>query len=84
MGFASKLFDLPFEWHDEDPSRQDLVGAQRAEIPAGPFWGPLAAADYLRLAGEDGDPAGELPARSRGSPARCRRARRAVPRGSHG
>ena len=62
MGFASKLFDLPFEWHDEDPSRQDLVGAQRAEIPAGPFWGPLAAADYLRLAGEDGDPAGELPA----------------------
>ena len=61
-GFAGKLFDLPFEWHDEDPSRQDLVGAQRAEIPAGPFWGPLAAADYLRLAGEDGDPAGELPA----------------------
>ena len=61
MSFAGKLFDLPFEWHDEDPSRQDLVGAQRAEMPAGPFWGPLAAADYLRLAGEDGDPAGELP-----------------------
>jgi ATP-dependent helicase YprA (DUF1998 family) len=62
MGFASKLFDLPFEWHDGDPSRQDLVGAQRAEIPAGPFWGPLAAADYLRLTGADGDPVSELPA----------------------
>ena len=62
IDFAGKLFDLPFEWHDEDPSRQDLVGAQRAEIPAGPFWGPLGAADYLRLAGEDGDPVSELPA----------------------
>jgi ATP-dependent helicase YprA (DUF1998 family) len=62
MGFASKLFDVPFEWHDEDPSRQDLVGAQREDIPAGPFWGPLAAADYVRLASEDGDPARELPA----------------------
>jgi ATP-dependent helicase YprA (DUF1998 family) len=66
MGFASKLFDLPFEWHEEDPSRQDLIAAQRADIPAGPFWGPLAAADYLRLAGEDGDPAGELPALAAG------------------
>ena len=65
MGFASKLFDLPFEWHDEDPSRQDLVGAQRAAIPAGPFWGPLAAADYLRLAAADGDPVGTLPALAR-------------------
>jgi ATP-dependent helicase YprA (DUF1998 family) len=62
MGFASKLFDAPFEWHDEDPSRQDLVSAQREDMPAGPFWGPLPAADYLRLAGEDGDPASELPA----------------------
>ena len=41
MGFASKLFDAPFEWHDENPARQDLVGAQREDIPAGPFWGPL-------------------------------------------
>jgi len=64
-GFASKLFDLPFEWHDDDPSRQDLVGAQREDIPPGPFWGPLAAADYLRLASEDGDPASELPALAR-------------------
>ena len=64
-GFASKLFDLPFEWHDEDPSRQDLVGAQREDIASGPFWGPLTAADYLRLASEDGDPASELPALAR-------------------
>ena len=65
-GFASKLFDLPFEWHDEDPARQDLVGAQRADLPAGPFWGPLSAADYLRLGGEDGDPVSELPAQAGG------------------
>jgi len=87
MGFAGKLFDLPFEWHDEDPSRQDLVGAQRAEIPAGPFWGPLAAADYLRLAGQGGDPASELPtqARSGGSrPAAAGgKAGRAVPPARH-
>jgi ATP-dependent helicase YprA (DUF1998 family) len=62
MEFAGKLFDAPFEWHHDDPSRQDLVRAQRAAIPAGPFWGPLPAAGYLRLAGEDGDPASELPA----------------------
>ena len=61
MSFASKLFDMPFEWHDEDPSRQDLVGAQREDIPAGPFWGPLPAADWLRLADEDADPVSELP-----------------------
>ena len=66
-GFASKPVRPALRvGHDDDPSRQDLVGAQRAEIPAGPFWGPLAAADYLRLAGEDGDPAGELPAAGRG------------------
>jgi DEAD/DEAH box helicase len=62
VSFASKLFDVPFEWRDEDPSRQDLVSAQREDMPAGPFWGPLTAADYLRLAGENGDPASELPA----------------------
>ena len=39
--FAAKLFDAPFEWSDDDPSRQDLVAAQRAAMPAGPFWGPL-------------------------------------------
>ncbi|MBV9854792.1 MAG: DEAD/DEAH box helicase, partial [Streptosporangiaceae bacterium] len=61
MEFAGKLFHAPFEWHDDDPSRQDLVRAQRAAFPAGPFWGPLSAAGYLRLAGEDSDPAGELP-----------------------
>jgi ATP-dependent helicase YprA (DUF1998 family) len=59
--FAAKLFDAPFAWHDDDPSRQDLVRAQRAAVPAGPFWGPLAVPDYLRLAGPDADPAAELP-----------------------
>jgi ATP-dependent helicase YprA (DUF1998 family) len=62
MDFAAKLFDAPFEWHDDDPARQDLVSARRVGIPAGPFWGPLSAADYLRLASEAGAPASELPA----------------------
>jgi ATP-dependent helicase YprA (DUF1998 family) len=50
MDFAAKLFDAPFEWVDGDPARQDLVGAQRVDIPAGPWWGPLGPADYLGLA----------------------------------
>ena len=44
--FASNLFGQPFEWVDGDPDRQDLVMATRVEAPAGPFWGPLSAADY--------------------------------------
>ena len=44
IDFAAKLFDLPFEWVDGDPARQDLVGAQRVDIPAGPLWGPLGPA----------------------------------------
>ena len=58
--FAAKLFDLPFEWVDGDPARQDLAGAQRADIPAGPLWGPLGPAGYLALAAA-ADPAAELP-----------------------
>ena len=61
MDFAAKLFDAPFEWADGDPARQDLIGAQRVEIPAGPLWGPLGPADYLALAAAD-DPAAELAA----------------------
>jgi len=53
MDFAAKLFDAPFEWVHGDPSRQDLVGAERADVPAGPFWGPLGPADYLGLAASD-------------------------------
>jgi hypothetical protein len=54
VDFATKLFHAPFEWVDGDPSRQDLVGAFRVPMPAGPFWGPLAEADYRRLATVDG------------------------------
>jgi ATP-dependent helicase YprA (DUF1998 family) len=47
--FASNLFGQPFEWVDGDASRQDLILAQRVEMPAGPFWGPLSAGDYQAL-----------------------------------
>jgi ATP-dependent helicase YprA (DUF1998 family) len=61
MEFAAKLFDAPFEWCDADPSRQDLVRAARVAVPDGPFWGPLPAAEYRRLAAA-ADPAAELAA----------------------
>ena len=44
--FGSDLFGEPFEWHDSDPARQDLVKATRLPDPPGPFWGPLTASDY--------------------------------------
>src|SRR6185437_2522573 len=59
MEFAAKLFDAPFEWCDGDPSRQDLVRASRVAVPDGPVWGPLPAAEYLRLAAAD-DPAADV------------------------
>ncbi|MGH8918520.1 MAG: DEAD/DEAH box helicase, partial [Actinomycetes bacterium] len=59
MDFAAKLFDLPFEWMDGDPAHQDLVGAQRVDIPAGPLWGPLGPDGYLGLAAS-ADPAAAL------------------------
>ncbi len=37
--FASELFDLPFEWDDSDPSRQDVIGAS-VETPRLPAPGP--------------------------------------------
>ena len=67
MDFAAKLFDAPFEWADDDPARQDLIGAQRVGIPAGPLWGPLGPADYLALAAAD-DPAAELAERAADDP----------------
>ena len=67
IDFAAKLFDLPFEWVDGDPARQDLVGAQRVDIPAGPLWGPLGPAGYLALAAA-ADPAAELPGRAAHDP----------------
>jgi ATP-dependent helicase YprA (DUF1998 family) len=57
--FAQRLFDAPFEWVPGDPARQDLVTASRVALPAGPFWGPLDPAAYLKVA-EAEDPAAEL------------------------
>jgi ATP-dependent helicase YprA (DUF1998 family) len=51
--FATKLFGVPFEWEPSDASRQDLVRATRATMPAEPFWGPLSADAYRRLAEVD-------------------------------
>ncbi|GGL15910.1 DEAD/DEAH box helicase [Planomonospora parontospora] len=50
MEFASKLFNVPFEWVEGDASRQDLVNATRVTMPQGPFWGPLSAEQYKELA----------------------------------
>ena len=66
--FAAKLFDTPFEWVDGDPARQDLVGAQRVDIPAGPLWGPLGPDGYLGLAAL-ADPAAALMDRAAHDPA---------------
>ncbi len=67
MDFAAKLFDTPFEWVDGDPARQDLVGAQRVDIPAGPLWGPLGPDGYLGLA-DSADPAAALMDRAADDP----------------
>nr|WP_221474563.1 DEAD/DEAH box helicase [Planomonospora venezuelensis] len=63
MEFAGKLFDAPFEWIPDDSARQDLVGASRVAMPAGPFWGPLTAADHRELASA-ADPEKELLSRA--------------------
>src|SRR5260370_20014406 len=67
MDFAAKLFDSPFEWADGDPARQDLVRAQRVDIPAGPLWGPLGPDGYLGLAAS-ADPAAALLGRAADDP----------------
>lgn len=56
--FASRLFGESFEWAEGDPSRQDLITADRVASEA-PSWGPLTAADYVRLAQSD-DPSAEV------------------------
>lgn len=58
--FGSRLFGLPFEWEDDDPTRQDLITAQRVAVPQGPFWGPLSANDYRALLTGDDVEAGVL------------------------
>lgn len=50
--FATNLFGESFEWVQDEPARQDLIGAERVAMPEGPFWGPLDAKDYVRLAGD--------------------------------
>ena len=50
--FASSLFGEPFEWIGDDKSRQDLILAQKVEVPPGPYWGPLTAAQYESLVQE--------------------------------
>lgn len=50
MRFATNLFGMPFEWVEDDPSRQDLITATRVPAPQGPFWGPLPITDYQSLA----------------------------------
>ena len=67
MDFAAKLFDTPFEWMDGDPARQDLVRAQRVDLPAGPLWGPLGPDGYLGLAAS-ADPAAALLGRAADDP----------------
>ncbi len=49
VDFATQLFGAPFEWVDSDPSRQDLITAQRVAGPPGPFWGPLSAREYRNV-----------------------------------
>ncbi|MGI5291446.1 DEAD/DEAH box helicase [Nonomuraea polychroma] len=56
LDFAARLFDAPFD-------DADLVTATRVAMPSGPFWGPLTAADYRKLAVSE-DPAAELVRRS--------------------
>ncbi|MEV5828485.1 DEAD/DEAH box helicase [Spirillospora sp. NPDC052242] len=57
--FAENLFAAPFEWVDGDPGRQDMVGPTKRPFPKGPFWGPLSAGEYRRLADLD-DPKPEI------------------------
>ncbi|MGW2374168.1 DEAD/DEAH box helicase [Kitasatospora sp. NPDC001683] len=62
--FAQALFDLPFDWEPDDPSRQDLVTATRVASPPGPYWGPMLPGDYVRLAAAE-SPGPELVALAR-------------------
>lgn len=72
MRFALNLFGVPFEWHADIESRQDLITACRMEAPPGPHWGPLTAAQYTALANaEDRERAILEQAANAGFMARC-------------
>ncbi|SDT60812.1 DEAD/DEAH box helicase [Actinoplanes derwentensis] len=47
--FASSLFPAPFEYDPADETRQDIVTADRVELPPGPEWGPLPAEAYAEI-----------------------------------
>lgn len=54
--FGQSLFGMPFEWVEDDPSRQDVVRAARIAIAEAPTWGPLSASSIAELASiEDPD-----------------------------
>lgn len=61
--FATNLFGEPFEWREDDISRQDLILARRVGLPSGPFWGPLSAAECVELAASP-DPESAIRARA--------------------
>ncbi|MBY4571135.1 DEAD/DEAH box helicase [Gordonia sihwensis] len=52
--FASHLFDVPFDYVDDDDQRQDLVTATRQEWREPPTW-TLTADQLLELAADDAD-----------------------------
>ncbi|GAA3749380.1 hypothetical protein HDA32_001144 [Spinactinospora alkalitolerans] len=57
--FAQRLFTEPLEWMEGDPDRQDLIGAARRKDAPEHTWGPLAAAEYARIA-DSGNPEEQL------------------------
>lgn len=57
--FATNLFGVPFEWVEDDPSRQDLVTATRVVEVEQAVWGPVGA-DFWADRGIEGLAAGEL------------------------
>ncbi|TYB39726.1 DEAD/DEAH box helicase [Micromonospora sp. AP08] len=57
--FATSLFPARFVYDPADESRQDVVTADRVELPAGPEWGPLPAPAYAELLHAD-DPAAAI------------------------
>jgi ATP-dependent helicase YprA (DUF1998 family)/rubrerythrin len=64
VDFAASLFPASFEYHPTDEMRQDVVTADRVELPPGPEWGPLPASAYEELLNAP-DPAGAVVALAR-------------------
>ncbi|EKT76858.1 dead/deah box helicase [Rhodococcus opacus M213] len=74
--FAHNLFDVPFEYVDDEPSRQDLVTPTRQKRRETPDWtigdqllldlaDPDASLDMVSAHSSDGDPAAALQAEQR-------------------